>query len=257
MNLLIVDDEQIAIDGIMLDMDFQKYGIAQVFTANSMQQAQAIIQVQQVDIILCDIEMPNGSGLELMEWLNRQGIKAVKIILTCHGDFSFAQQALRLQCMDYVLKPAMPEDLDRVMDKAVKQVRQQASDGKIRRMGEQYVQKIAGDQKDEISAVEKTRQYIVSHVEEELTVEHLASMVYVTPNYLTRCFNKKYGKTVLEYITDHRMSLAEELLKSTNLSVTMVSAKVGYPNYAYFTKQFKRYSGLTPRQYREKFGGIR
>lgn len=253
MRLLIVDDEQIAIDGILLDMDFERHGIRQVYTANSMNQAQDVIRNHSIDIILCDIEMPNGSGLDLMEWLNRQEIRAVKIILTCHDDFRFAQQALRLQCLDYVLKPVMPEDLDRVLEKAVKQVRQQVSDGKIRKIGAEYIHKIAGDQSEEISIVEKTRQYIVSHVEEELTVEHLASMVYVTPNYLSRCFNKKYGKTVLEYIADHRMALAEELLKSTNLSVTIVSARVGYPNYAYFTKQFKRYSGMTPRKYREQF----
>ena len=68
---------------------------------------------------------------------------------------------------------------------------------------------------------------------------------------LTRCFKKQYGKTVTEYIIDYRMGLAEKLLKDTDLTVTAVSAKVGYANYAYFTRQFKKYSGYTPSQYRE------
>ncbi len=254
MKALIVDDEQIAIDGIMMDVDFERHQITAVYTANSMKQAQEILERESVDILMCDIEMPNGSGLELMDWVNQRGFSTVKIILTCHDDFSFAQQALRLQCLDYILKPAMPEDLERVIEKAVMQVRRQNADGKVRRMGEQYIHHVVGNEKEEAGAVEKTVQYIMSHVEDELTVEGLAARVYMSPNYLTRCFKKKYGKTVMEYITDHRLSLAEELLKNTTLSVTMISAKVGYPNYTYFTKQFKKFSGLTPSRFREKYG---
>lgn len=254
MKVLIVDDEQIAIDGIMMDVDFERHQITTVYTANSMRQAQEILQRESVDILMCDIEMPNGSGLDLVNWVNQQGIQIVKIILTCHSDFRFAQQAVRLQCLDYILKPAMPEDLEKVLEKAVRQVRQQDADGKVRRMGEQYVHHVAGNEKEEAGAVDKTVQYILAHVEEELTVEGLAARVYMSPNYLSRCFKKKYGKTVMEYITEHRLSLAEELLKNTNLSVTMISAKVGYPNYTYFTKQFKRFSGLTPSKFRERYG---
>ena len=46
----------------------------------------------------------------------------------------------------------------------------------------------------------------------------------------------------------------EELLKGTNFTVTEVSAKIGYPNYACFTKLFKKYSGYTPSAYRNRFG---
>ena len=121
-------------------------------------------------------------------------------------------------------------------------------------MGERYVEQVVGQQWDEISAVEQVQRYITEHIAEELSVEKLAKMVYLSQNHLTRSFKKKYGKTIVEYISDCRLNLAEELLKNTNLTVTMVSAKVGYPNYAYFTKQFKKHSGHSPRTFRELYG---
>ena len=54
-----------------------------------MQQAQSIIQDNRVDIVFCDIEMPSGSGLELMEWMNENYPGIVKIILSCHNEFEF------------------------------------------------------------------------------------------------------------------------------------------------------------------------
>ena len=65
MNILLVDDEMLAIEAICAKAPFEKYGITNVLTANSMQQAQSILQDNRVDIVFCDIEMPSGSGLEL------------------------------------------------------------------------------------------------------------------------------------------------------------------------------------------------
>ena len=59
--------------------------------------------------------------------------------------------------------------------------------------------------------------------------------------------------TVTDYILDRRMKLAAELLKKPDLSITMVSNSVGFGNYSYFTEQFKRFSGLTPRDYQKRF----
>lgn len=254
MKILIVDDEQIAIEGIMANIRFEEYGITEVLTANSMHQAQETLKKTSVDITMCDIEMPNGSGLELLKWINEYDKGIVKIILSCHNEFEFAQQAVELSCMQYILKPATPDVLQKAMEKATGRVRTYVSQENIRKMGERYVEQVVGQQWDEISAVEQVQRYITEHIAEELSVEKLAKMVYLSQNHLTRSFKKKYGKTIVEYISDCRLNLAEELLKNTNLTVTMVSAKVGYPNYAYFTKQFKKHSGHSPRTFRELYG---
>jgi CheY-like chemotaxis protein len=71
MNLLIVDDEVIAINAIMNTIDWDMLPLDQILTANSFQQAVQVFAEKPVDIVLCDIEMPQGNGLELIEWINR------------------------------------------------------------------------------------------------------------------------------------------------------------------------------------------
>lgn len=253
MNILIVDDEDIAIQGILANINFADYGISCVKTANSMEQAKKIMEQNEIHIVMCDIEMPNGNGLDLIEWINEFAPATVTLILSCHTEFHFAQAAVGLSCQQYLTKPATPEVLEKAMIKAVEQVRKQDSDRKIRQLGQEYVNQMAGVRGDETDTTEQIKRYIIDHIEEELSVEQLARMFFLSQNQLTRTFKKKYDMTVIEYITDYRLRLAQEMLKSTNLTVTVVSAKVGYSNYAYFTKLFKKYSGYTPSAYRSRF----
>ena len=255
MKLLIVDDEKIAIEGIKSNVVFADYGITEVFEANSVQQAMKLLTENVMDIVICDIEMPNGSGLELMEWMDEKAFTAIKIILSCHDEFEFARQAVELNCQQYILKPATPEVLRNALEKATRRVEKQSEEQKIKKMGEEYVQRMAGDLMDEISSAEKVKQYIEEHLQDDLSVEELAQMVFISQNHLTRSFKKKYGKTVTEYIAWYRMNVAEELLRGTDITVTKISAKVGYPNYAYFSKLFKKHSGFTPSDYRNKYIG--
>ena len=91
--------------------------------------------------------------------------------------------------------------------------------------------------------------YINQHLSEELSVRSLANMAYVSPDHLTRSFKKRFSMTVSDYILQRRMTLAGELLRDNKLTITMVSDCVGFGNYSYFTEQFKKYYGMTPREY--------
>lgn len=254
MNLLIVDDEAIAIEGIKVNVNWDMLEFENIYEANSMQQAMSLLSAYDIDIMLCDIEMPNGSGLDLIEWVNSHYPSVVSIILSCHGEFDFARQAVSLACLDYILKPATPNDLMEVLGRASQRVHAIEKDARYRKYGEDYMSRVAGSDDGEADAVEKVKNYVADHVEDELSVEKLAEQVYLNPNYLTRVFKRSTGRTVTEYITEYRLKLAEDLLRDTKLSITMVSAKVGYQNYTYFIKQFKKFTGYAPREYRQKYG---
>ena len=162
-----------------------------------MQQAQSILLENQVDIVFCDIEMPSGSGLELMEWMNENYPGVVKLILSCHNEFEFAQQAVSMSCLHYILKPATPEVMDQVLAKAVEQVLRQDSEKKLKQMGELYVRNLTDTDEENRDIAEIVQKYITEHVQEELVVEKLAQMVYVSQNHLARCFKRKYGNCLL------------------------------------------------------------
>ncbi|AGA59014.1 response regulator containing CheY-like receiver domain and AraC-type DNA-binding domain [Thermobacillus composti KWC4] len=117
-NLLIVDDEALAVEGVKADLEPDKLDIGKLFTAFNANQAKDIFARERVDILLCDIEMPQGSGLELLRWVREQRFDTVSIFLTCHSDFHYAKEAIRLGSLDYLLKPVLKADLEQAIRQA-------------------------------------------------------------------------------------------------------------------------------------------
>lgn len=117
-SMLIVDDDIHYIEQLKSDQSFEKLNISKVYVAYNMHQAQGILSSTNIDILLCDIEMPQGTGIELLEWVKEEGINTVPILLTCHADFKYAKKALQMGCLDYLLKPVETFELEKVLTKA-------------------------------------------------------------------------------------------------------------------------------------------
>ena len=253
MKLLIVDDEYIAVEGVMNGVNWDSLGFEQVYQAYSYSDAIQVFQKSYVEVLVCDIEMPDGTGLELVEWVNAHSPET-QCIISCHDEFEYARQALSLRCLDYVLKPVRYPTLTAILKKAMETVEERRHKARMETFGQQYIEMVSGKNRDDSQdAVERVEHYIREHLSEELSVKNLADMVYVGADHLTRTFKKRYGKTVTDYILEQRMNLAGELLKDQRLTITMVSDAVGFGNYSYFTEQFKRTFGKTPREYRKQF----
>lgn len=117
-RMLLVDDEIHAIEGLKSDLDLGKLGISDLFTAHSSRQAKDIYERESIDIMLCDIEMPKGSGLELLAWVREHHPNTETIFLTSHADFKYAKEAMQLGSIDYLLKPVRVADLEHAIQKA-------------------------------------------------------------------------------------------------------------------------------------------
>lgn len=105
------------------------------------------------------------------------------------------------------------------------------------------------------SVVEQVKKYIEEHyVEEELSLNLLASYVNFSPNHLSMIFSQQTGQTFIKYLTDYRMSKAKELLRSTGKRSSEISLEVGYKDPHYFSYLFKKTQGVTPTQYRGRKG---
>lgn len=117
-SILIVDDDNHDIQKVKTIIDHGAIPVDDLYTANNIQQAKEILSSRQIDILLCDIEMPQGTGIELLEWGQERSQDTLSVLLTCHTDFKYARQALRLGCIDYLLKPVDPKELNSVLKKA-------------------------------------------------------------------------------------------------------------------------------------------
>ena len=98
--------------------------------------------------------------------------------------------------------------------------------------------------------VERAAGYLREHLSEPLTVGDLAAMSRLSTSHFAAVFRRRLGSSVRQYQTTVRMARARELLDTTAIPIATVAASVGYPDAFYFSRQFKRIHGVTPRQYR-------
>ena len=112
-TVLIVDDEALAIQAIRRSINWKNLDVDRVLDAANGVEAQKILRQEPVQILVCDLEMPRMSGIELLEWMKTSCPDTEAVILTCHESFPMAQKAMELGCVEYVLKPIAPAELDR------------------------------------------------------------------------------------------------------------------------------------------------
>lgn len=119
LNLLIVDDEVLETEYMLTLLQKAGHSFANIFVAFNVNMAQEILKSQPVDLVLCDIEMPQESGLDLLRWIRREKFPVEVVIVTCHPEFTYAQEATRLSSVDYILKPVSLDQLDRSLRMAI------------------------------------------------------------------------------------------------------------------------------------------
>lgn len=103
-------------------------------------------------------------------------------------------------------------------------------------------------------AVEVAVQYIRAHYNTDVTLEKVASIVFLNPAYLSQVFKQKTGSGFKEYVTALRMEKAAELLAHTQLKLADIAEKIGYQDVKHFTQVFRKRMNMTPTEYRQQFG---
>lgn len=97
------------------------------------------------------------------------------------------------------------------------------------------------------------KDYIAKHYGNDLlSIKDISGHVNLSASYVCTYFKSQTGQTLNQYLTEYRMEKAMELLKDARYQIADISYKVGYTNGNYFSKSFKKFTGLTPSKYREK-----
>lgn len=157
-----------------------------------------------------------------------------------------------------IIYPYLPETYSSsagTLDGLISQIYLQKDITEIMALIQELADQVTASFSDNIDSVRREivllKEYIQGNYSKDLSVENLASIVYLTPDYLSRLFKKATGKSLSQYIRQYRMEKARELLLQTNKKVIQIGIDVGYSNYSYFCQSFREYFGISPEKYRQ------
>ncbi|GBG12387.1 DNA-binding response regulator [Paenibacillus agaridevorans] len=102
------------------------------------------------------------------------------------------------------------------------------------------------------SIIGQLKTHIADHLDQDLSLSRLSEIVYLNPSYLSRLFKQHTGVGLLEYTTSMRMLKAQDLLSHSVLKIHEIAARVGFDSANYFGRFFKKETGMTPQEYRDR-----
>ncbi len=116
---------------------------------------------------------------------------------------------------------------------------------------------VLGEKKSEVIGnirdyVKEAVDYINENYFEELTLSGLSEKYAVESSYFSRLFKQETGENLMLYIASRRMEKAKELMRREDINIAEVAFMVGYDDYTYFSKVFKKHTGVSPREYRNR-----
>ncbi|MEF2967056.1 response regulator [Paenibacillus sp. M1] len=141
MEILIADDERAIREGVRRTIR-RTWPDCGVYLAASAEEAVSMLEAQEIDIVLTDILMPGVSGLELMKIMKRKYPRVKWVVISAHGEFSYAQEAVRLGARDYLLKPIGKNRLYEIIGSLEEEIRLESEnfkEGERLRAGFKYV----------------------------------------------------------------------------------------------------------------------
>lgn len=238
LNVYIADDEvwiTLGLKKLLERIDVDSFVVG---TANNGLMAKEEIAMFKPDVIFTDIRMPGLSGLELLQAIPEVSPDSKVVIITGFAEFSYAKEAVQHHAFDYLLKPIKEEDLQRVMTAIVKE-RGENEDEEIQApVNDRMIDSVVADIRD--------------HYMEDISLTSLAAKYNVSMGSLSRMIKDHLQLNFSDYIASLRIQRAKELLSDETLSIQEIAEIVGYNDYFYFTKVFKKIEGISPSKYRKE-----
>lgn len=122
MKLLIVEDDLLTAEVVRDSIDWSRFGIHEADIAHSAAGAKKQFEAEAPDVVICDIEMPRESGLDLLKWVRMNNYTSEFIFLTNHENFHFVSVALEYTAIGYITKPFNKEKIELAVLKAIEKI---------------------------------------------------------------------------------------------------------------------------------------
>ncbi len=123
MKILLFDDDKSSIDMLLKTIDWKNLGFDDVVVSYTVKQAKSLlIQNGPADIMILDIDAPGETGIDLLRWVREQGCLSENIFLTNYDSFAFAKEAMKLDCVEYILKMAPVSEIVEAVRRSIQRL---------------------------------------------------------------------------------------------------------------------------------------
>ena len=242
-----------------------------IWEAQNGREAVSLFCSEEIQIVILDIGMPEMNGIQAAEIMRKKKPECCIIFLTAYDRFDYARKAISVGAMEYLLKPYSSQEIINVVGEALQRAGQyrnrqpgKPADAEIAEKsglrfsdGEDREQEGRREEKSEDASCTRlsvmtsmVEEYIRSHYMHEISMHDAARAVNYSEPYFCKMFKLQYGQNFTSYLTEYRINEAKKLLCQPNVNVKDVGARVGYPDSNYFTKVFRRLTGMNPSDYR-------
>lgn len=196
------------------------------------------------DIVITDIRMPVADGLEVCKYVYERCPETQVIILSAYSDFDYARAALRYSACDYVLKVSVLEELPRALKKAIENLERQGKE----------LSGWQGDERwqDTDSLYGQMVHYVEQNYLRKITLDEIAEYLHANRSYLSRLYKSRSGVNLFDDILRRRVEKAKEYMKYTDRKLYEIAVEVGFEDAGYFSKVFQKYTGMSPKEYRNQ-----
>ena len=126
----------------------------------------------------------------------------------------------------------------------------------IKMLRHQHFDLEVGKQSKATKDISFIKHYLETYYHESIQLEDLASMTHLSRFYISHSFKKEIGMSPMEYLIAIRIKESKILLRTTNYSISQVADIVGFTTPTYFSKQFRKSTGISPTDYREQYQGV-
>lgn len=214
-------------------------------------EAWAAYQQEQPEIALLDIQMPGMTGLEVAGKIRHEGPYCSIVFLSAYDYFSYARQAIAYHAVDYILKPYGEEELVSSVEEAIRIYDWYASQPGRRKTSAPRAEEARETDSRTGLVRQEIESYIRAHYSEDLSMQDMARVMNYSDAYFCKLFKQCFKVNFSTYLNEFRVARAKELLANTADSIREIGTGCGYTDSNYFTRVFRRITGMTPSEYRQ------
>jgi len=247
---IIIDDEKWIVKSLIATIKNQEYfQITEEFYDGL--SGLEYIRTHEPELAFVDVRIPGMGGLDILQAAHTEGLRTLFIMISGHAEFAYAQKAMFHNAIGYCLKPFSRNELLDSMQKAWRILNEQGRDESDASSGSIQDGFIPKHLTSSHKSVQAMIDYTESHYREDISIQDLAEHCSINANYASQLFKHETGTSFISFLTALRMEHAEWLLSHTADPVFQIAAAVGYSDYFYFARVFKKVKGYTPTSYRK------